>query len=297
MRFIPDENTQLVGVRTGDLDGVIGLSANAAATARGIAHVRIATSALNAYWGVMMNNAPGRPTADVRVRRALAAAIDAESFRNNVTHGFYAPTIADLPPVLWAADRTLRPIAHDLGAARALLAAAGYGPAHPLVLELAILQASQTHRVEAVALQGELKALGVDVQVHPYLGNVFDAPPSQGGILTRGRYDIAFYGWYAGMDPDDSGQFMCDQRPPNGYDHSFYCSAEMDAAQGSALGSYDEHTRKRAYARIEALLLRDVPIAFLGSPVAISALREDLGGFSPTLVTQTANAQRWSLGR
>jgi ABC-type transport system substrate-binding protein len=125
---------------------------------------------------------------------------------------------------------------------------------------------------------------------------VYDAPPSEGGILTRGRYDLAFYGWYAGMDPDDSGQFTCDQRPPNGYNHSFYCSAAMDAAQRDALRSPDERARRRAYARIETLLLRDVPIAFLASPVAISALRDDLGGFSPTLVTQTANAQRWCLG-
>jgi len=296
VRFIPDENTQLVGLRSGDLDGILGLSANAAATARAMPHVRIAASALNAYWGVMMNTGRGA-TADVRVRRALAAAIDAASFRTNVTHGFYAPTIADLPPVLWAADRTLRPLPHDVRAANRLLTAAGYGPARRLVLELAILQASQTHRAEAVALQSELKPLGIEVQIHPYLGNVFDAPPSQGGILTRGRYDLAFYGWYAGMDPDDSGQFTCDQRPPNGYDHSFYCSAEMDAAQRAALDSYDERVRKRAYARIEALLLRDVPIAFLGSPVAISALRDDLRGFAPSLVTQTANAQRWSLGR
>jgi peptide/nickel transport system substrate-binding protein len=295
IRFIGDENTQLVGLRSGDLDGVLGMSANAAANARGIAHVRIATASLNAYWGVMMNNGAGHATADVRVRRALALAIDAASFRANVTHGFYAPPIADLPPVLWAADRALHPIRHDVAAARALLAAAGYGPAHPLALDLAILQASQTHRVEAVALQGELKTLGVDVRVHPYLPNVYDAPASQGGILPRGRYDIAFYGWYAGMDPDDSGQFLCDQRPPAGYDHSFYCSAAMDAAQRDALASYDERVRKRAYARVEALLLRDVPIAFLGSPVAISALRDGVGGFAPTLVTQTANAQRWTL--
>jgi hypothetical protein len=42
--------------------------------------------------------------------------------------------------------------------------------------------------------------------------------------------------------------------------------------------------------------LRDVPIDFLASPVAISALRDELAGFSPTLVTQAANAQRWRLG-
>lgn len=297
LRFMSDENTQVVGLRSGDLDGVIGLSANAAATARGIAHLRIVRSPLNAYWGVMMNNGAGHATADVRVRRALAMAIDAASFRANVTHGFYAPPIADLPAVLWAADRTLRPIPHDVAAARALLASAGYGPAHPLALDLAMISSSQTHRVEAVALQGELKALGVDVRVHPYLPNVYDSPPSQGGMLSRGRYDLAFYGWYAGMDPDDSGQFMCDQRPPAGYDHSFYCNAEMDAAQRAALASYDEPTRKRAYARVEALLLRDVPITFLGSPVAISALRDGVGGFAPSLVTQTSNAQRWTLRR
>jgi peptide/nickel transport system substrate-binding protein len=294
VRFIADENTQLVGLRGGDLDGVLVMSANAAALARTIPHVRVSTSALNAYWGVMMNDQPGHPTADLRVRRAIAAAIDARAFRDNVTHGFYAPAIADLPPVLWAADARLAPLAHDPALARRLLAEAGYGSSHPLALELAILQSSQTHRVEAVALQAELRAVGVDVRIHPYLGNVFDAPIAEGGILPRGRYDIAFYGWYAGMDPDDSGQFTCDQRPPNGYDHSFYCSAEMDAAQRDALATYDQAARKRAYARIEALLLRDVPIDFLASPVAISALRDDLTGFSPTLVTQSAHAQRWA---
>jgi ABC-type transport system substrate-binding protein len=243
----------------------------------------------------MMNTAPGHPTSDVRVRRALAAAIDAASFRSNVTHGFYAPAVADLPAVLWAFDRTLRPLRHDPAEARRLLAAAGYGPAHPLALDFAILQSSQTHRVEAVAVQGELRSIGVEARIRPYLPNVFDAPVSQGGILPRGRYDIALYGWYAGMDPDDSGQFLCDQRPPSGYDHSFYCSAEMDAAQLAALASYDQGARKRAYSRIEALLLRDVPIAFLGSPVALSALSVDIGGFAPSLVTQTANAQRWTL--
>ena len=242
-----------------------------------------------------MNTARG-PAADVRVRRALAAAIDARVFRDNVTHGLYAPAIADLPSILWAADRALHPPAHDEAAARGLLAPAGYGPRHPLSLDLATLQSSQTQRLEAVVVQDELRRLGVEVRVHAYLPNVYDAPPAEGGILTRGRYDIALYGWFAGMDPDDSSQFSCDQRPPNGYDHSFYCGAEMDAAQRDALRSEDEPSRVRAYARIEALLLRDLPVDVLGSPVAISAWRDGFGGYSPSLVTETANAQRWCAG-
>jgi len=294
VRFIPDENTQLLALRSGDLDGVVGLSANAAASASSIEGFRISTAPLNAYFGIMMNNGRG-PMTDGRLRRAVAETADAAAFRTNVTHGYYAPAIADLPPALWAADRKLAPIPHDLVDARRLVAAAGYGPAHRLALELAILATSQTSRAEAVQLQSELRPLGIDLSIHPYFGNVYDAPPSEGGILTRGRYDLALYGWYAGMDPDDSGQFSCDQRPPAGYNHSFYCSSEMDAAQRDALRSDDEPARRAAYARIETLLLRDVPIAFLASPVAISALRTDLEGFAPTLVTQTANAQHWSL--
>ncbi|HEX3466496.1 MAG TPA: ABC transporter substrate-binding protein [Candidatus Elarobacter sp.] len=294
LRFMPDENTQLVGLRTGEIDGVLQISANAATQARAIPDVRIASSALNAYWGVMMNNARG-PTRDVRVRRALAAAIDARVFRDDVTHGFYTPPIADLPPVLWAADRSLRPIAYDPVAAHAQLEALGYGPNRPLTLDLAMLQTSQTHRLEAVVLQDELRRIGVQVRVHAYQPNVYDAPAADGGILPSGRYDLAFYGWFAGMDPDDSGQFSCDQRPPAGYDHAFYCSAAMDAAQRDALRVDDERVRKRAYARIEALLLRDVPVDVLGSPVALAAWRVHLSGYAPSLVTETANAQRWRL--
>ncbi|MGD1066543.1 MAG: ABC transporter substrate-binding protein [Vulcanimicrobiaceae bacterium] len=296
VRFVADENSQIVGLRTGELDGVIGISANAAGGATNIPHVHVATAPLNAYYGIMMNTAHG-PTDDVRVRRAIAETLDAAAFRTDVTHDLYAPAIADLPTVLWAADRQLQPIPHDPDDARRLFAQAGYGAAHRLVLNLAIIGNFQTHRVEAVALQGALRALDVEVRIHPYIGNQYDAPPQAGGILSRGKYDIAIYGWNAGMDPDDSGQFTCDQRPPIGYDHSFYCSAAMDAAQHDALRAYDEPTRRKAYARIEALLLRDVPIAFLASPVAISALRDDLSGFAPSLVTQVAGAQRWVLHR
>ncbi len=296
IRFVPDENAQLVGLRSGELDGVIGLSANAAALAASIPGFRVATAPLNGWFGVMFDNGRG-PMTDLHARRAVAAALDAASFRADVTHGFYAPAIADLPRALWAADRTLRPLAHDLPLARRELARAGYGPAHRLALDLAMLGSSQTHRVESVAIQSELRPLGIDVAIHPYFGSVYDAPPSEGGILTRGRYDLALYGWYAGMDPDDSGEFACDQRPPAGYDHSFYCGAEMDAAQHAALAAYDEPARRDAYARIEALLLRDVPIAVLGSPVAISVLPDGLEGFAPSLVTQTAGAQRWTLHR
>jgi peptide/nickel transport system substrate-binding protein len=145
-----------------------------------------------------------------------------------------------------------------------------------------------------VLIASMLKDVGIETDLKGYTTSLLYGPPGA-GIQADGKFDSSLQTWYAGSDPDDSTQLTCDQVAPKGFNWTRYCSAAMDAAQRDALRSPDERTRKRAYARIEALLLRDVPIAFLASPVAISALRDDLGGFSPTLVTQAANAQRWTL--
>jgi len=230
----------------------------------------------------------------VRVRRALAEAIDGAAFRTNIVHGYYGPTAGDLPSFLWAADSNLHPIPYDPADARKLLKAAGYSPLHPLKLDLAIITGFRTYESWSVLLQAELRPYGVDVQIHRYLGQLFAAPATEHGILAGGRYDAAVYGWTAGIDPDDSSQFMCDQRPPVGFNDAFYCDPEMDAAQRIALGNYDQPVRKRAYATIERLLQRDVPIVFVANTAQLTVLHNDLHGFAPNSVTMTSFAEQWS---
>ena len=116
-----------------------------------------------------------------------------------------------------------------------------------------------------------------------------------GGTLSRGNYQLALYQWYAGIDPDDSAQFVCANRPPHGYDQAFYCSAAMDAAQARALGSYDITVRRAAYGTIEALLVRDAPLDFLWWFRNIQVLSPDLHGFDPNPVVETWNIASWSI--
>jgi len=291
IRFDPDENTEITQLRAGEIDGVLNIGANAAALLKDVPGVHVVATPVNGYYGLMFNV---RRFSDPRIRHAIAQAIDAAGFRARIVHGYYGSTVADLPSFLWAFDSALHPIAYDPAGARALLGAAGYSPQHRLKLDLAIIAAFRTHQSWAVQLQAELKPLGIDVRIHPYLGQVFGAPAGENGILSTGRYDAAIYGWTAGIDPDDSGQFMCDQRPPVGYNDAFYCNPQMDAAQRVALDRYDQPSRKRAYATIERLLLRDVPIVFVAGGAELTALRDDMHGFSPNPVTMTAFAERWS---
>lgn len=291
VRFIPDENTEMAELRTGELDGIVNLSATAAAQLHGIGGVHIIATPENGYYGVMFNV---ERVKDVRVRRALAVGLDTQAFRQNIVHGFYTPAIADLPSFLWAADRTLAPQHFDPDEARVLMKAAGYGGNRRYPFDLAIIGNYKTHQSWAVQIQSDWKKIGVDVRIKPYLGTVFAAPAAENGILATGRYDGAIYGWVAGMDPDDSSQFLCGQRPPVGYNDARYCTKAMDAAQTSALERYDRPARVLAYATIEALLLRDVPIAYAATPASLIAMRDGIKGVAPNPICETVNAQAWS---
>ena len=116
-----------------------------------------------------------------------------------------------------------------------------------------------------------------------------------GGTLATGKYQLALYLWFAGVDPDDSSQFLCSTREPAGYNQSRYCNAQMDAAQREALGSFDRSRRIAAYARVEDLLARDVPLDFLFWQRNVQAINPDFHGFDPNPVNETWDAYRWSI--
>ncbi len=70
------------------------------------------------------------------------------------------------------------------------------------------------------------------------LGQVLPREPvlrasRMGGIMHGGKFDMLLTPWYSGIDPDNSSQFICANVPPHGYNDMRYCSAAMDAAQGS----------------------------------------------------------------
>jgi peptide/nickel transport system substrate-binding protein len=140
-----------------------------------------------------------------------------------------------------------------------------------------------------------LRDAGIDVQLKGYNIALFYAAAANGGPLASGNYDAALQQWYAGSDPDDSTQLLCDQFSPRGWNWEKYCNPAMDAAQSVALSHYDRPTRKRAYARIESLLARDAPFVYLFWPRQIEAVDARLRGFRPNGIVEDWNAYQWSL--
>jgi len=98
-----------------------------------------------------------------------------------------------------------------------------------------------------------------------------------------------------GIDPASASRFSCDSVPPNGQNYSRYCNREMDAAQRAGLTHYDQATRRRAYARSQELLARDVPVVFVFWPKDIEVYQPRLHGFDPNPVNPSWNCEVWEL--
>ncbi|HET6895710.1 MAG TPA: peptide ABC transporter substrate-binding protein [Candidatus Baltobacteraceae bacterium] len=303
IRVVPDENTTINLLRTHDIDWMFEASINNYNLVKNIPGVRLAWVDVNGYEDVQLN--VQRPyLQDVRVRQAIAYAINKQRIVQTSTFGQDKIAVEDQPPFMWAYDSSVKDYPHDVQKARQLLEQAGWTPGsdgimtkngEKLTLVLVSNNSNVTRRKNSVILQEMLRKAGIEVEIKYFPGDVLFAPVGEGGILQGGKFDLSLAGWYAGMDPDDASQYTCANMAPNGYNYSRYCSQEMDAAQRDALDNYDEATRKKAYSRIQQLLHQDVPEIFFWYTRQMHPVSENFKGFNPSPVAEAWNAWQWSI--
>jgi len=299
-RFVPDPNTVQVMLRTGEMD--IGyITATRARDLAGQPSVSVVHAPANLFTFLAFNLRHA-PLDDVRVRRAIAMAVDRKSYFDYFQYGIGSVAEADQPPFLWSFDPQVRAPSFDPAAAQRELDAAGWRTSpsgyrakngQPLALSFAY----STDQADAIRyapqFQQAMRRIGVQIIIKPFPYNIFYAQAAAGGILGAGKYDIAFAGWVGGIDPDDASLWMCDQFPPNGYNWSFLCDPRIDAQERIALRNYDRATRRRAYWRIQQLLVEDVPVVFLTWSDYIYGMRTRVHNFYPTATY--SDAWNWQL--
>lgn len=303
MRIIPDENTSVNLLKTHAIDYMFQASPNTYPALQGVSGIKLAWVNVNGYEYVTLNTTrPG--VSDPIVREAIAYAIDKRQLVETLTHGQMKEATEDLPDWMWAFDSSVRSYLYDPLKARELLRQAGYAPGPdgimrkngvPLLLVLNSNNSNATRRQGCLELQSMLRQAGISVEIKYYPGSELFAPAGMGGILQLGKFDISWTGWYAGIDPDDSTQMLCEDVPPGGYNYSRYCSPEMQAAQKDALTHYDRPSRTAAYHKIQQLLARDNPYIYLWWTRQMEPISVDFKGFDPNPVVESWNSWQWSI--
>jgi len=307
LREIPDENTSINSLRTHDIDWMFEPSPNLYNVLKTLNEIAVHFTDEPQTLNMQMNST--RPfLSDIRVRRAIAYAIDKKALVEKFTGGSATIAQGDEPPFSWAYEKNVPTYPPSVSKARALLAEAGYKPGpdgimakagQPLSLTLATNSENATRRLVETQVQAELKAVGIDAQVKNYPANLLFATFGQGGILTTGRYDLAISGWVAGLDPDNHSQFKCDQIPkpshPDGVNYTRYCNSDMEKEQDAALSSYDQAVRKPHYSAIQKLLTRDVTEIWFWYARFPQATNPDFKGFDPNPVNEAWNSYLWEM--
>lgn len=304
VHFVPDENTVVNQLRAHELDWFLQATPKTYPQLHAIAGYDVRLVRFNGADSIIFNTTHA-PFSDARLRRAVGLAIDKAKLVDETTYGTTVPATEDIPSFMWAFNPHAGTDKRDLLGARALVAAAGYRIGSDgigvrddkrLAMGLAFRTDSITDRNRGVVIASMLHDVGIEVQLKGYTTALLYGPYSEHGILANGQYDASLETWYSGVDPDDSTQLLCSERPPNGYNWSRYCNPALDAAEQVALAHYDLSTRRRAYGDIQQILARDAPFVYLWWPRQIEAVSSDLAHFRPNGIVETWNAYQWSFG-
>ena len=234
--------------------------------------------------------------ADVRVRRALALALDVPALIAGVLKGEARPAISDIPPTSWAHDPATKPLARDLDAAARLLAAAGYARGadgvwarggEPLAFTLLTYAGDRVREATLLTVQQQWKDFGAKVEVGTQERNSFVA-----NRVLKGDFQAALLESAVQVDPDLSRRFHSASIKA-GQNFLGYSSPKLDALLDGANATTDREARGRAYAEAQTILLADLPQIPLFHATQLYAFPKSLGGVRPNALGPFWSAGEW----
>ena len=171
------------------------------------------------------------PWSKPKLRRAISMAIDRDFLAEKVWSNSMFPGYSMVPPGIEGYTPAMADYA-DMSQidredeAKKILEELGYTPEHPLKMEIRY-NTSENHKNTAVAIQEQLKPLGVEVT----LINT-DTKTHYGFLEQKGDYDVARAAWIA--DYKDPETFLGISRKASGNNYSRYDSPKYEELMDKA---------------------------------------------------------------
>ncbi len=304
-RIIPNQNTLLTDLMGHELDLYYDAPEAQYATARSLPGFRV-TAVPNMDYEHIDFNCLRPPLNDVRVRQAIAYAIDWRKLAYDVYLGVGRPGMSDTPPASWAYDASVTQYPHDLARARFLLAQAGWiiGPdgiarrnGVPFRIAISTVTGSTARAKVEELVQQDLRAVGIVLDVRNYPANLLFATYGGGGVLAHGNFDLSLYAWeFSIPDPDDTNIMGPDELPPKGENYTFYSDPLVGEWQRQGLLYYERARRRPYYVLIQHRFHDTVPFHTIIWRANIDIVNADLRNFKPApAVSDFWNTWEWQI--
>ena len=251
--------------------------------------VRTAPSLITTYWTL---NTSQEPFTDVRVRKALAMALDREFIVEKVLTPGYIPAYSFVPPTMsnYEVDRpevSFVDLSREerLAEARSLLEEAGYGPGNPLNFEFIYRSTDDNPKVAPVA-QANWQEIApwVRADILKQDTKVLYAR------LRQSDFEAADGAWVADFDDPINFLYLLDSTTGQ-QNYGRYSNPEYDNLLARASQERDLDARAAIFAEAEALMLEDYPITPMWVQVTKNLVDPDITGWGEN--AQDDHLSRW----
>jgi peptide/nickel transport system substrate-binding protein len=194
---------------------------------------------------------------DVRVRQAIACAIDRNMIINTLMLGHAQPALSLLPPTHWAWTGDVARYDYNPARADQLLDQTGHPRGSQGVRFHLTMKTSNDEgtRLLAAVLQQQLGAVGIALDLRSYEYATFYSD------ITRGAFQLYALRWIGGNEqPDILGYAFSTARfSPKGGNRGHYSNPKLDALLDDAGESQDTPRRRADYVEAQQILARDLP--------------------------------------
>ncbi len=215
-------------------------------------------------WYVMLNTKIA-PFNDVRVRQAVNYAVNKQALVDNILQGSADVANGPIPAAFrWATNHDVAAYPYDPQKARQLLREAG---AEGATLKFYVTEGGSgmlDPLPMAVAIQADLKAVGLQVKIETYEWNTYLAKVNAG---LDNHTHMAEMAWMTN-DPDTLPYLTLrsDAWPDKGgFNSGYYRNPELDKLLQQARLSTDNATRAMLYQQVQQKVHQDAPWIFVAN--------------------------------
>ena len=213
---------------------------------------------------------------DVRIRRAIVAALDLPQLVDGIADGQSRPSYSVIPtPSAYYGPVEAALPKRDLAAARQLLTDAGY---HGQPIKMVVNKRYDTMYRAAVLSQAMLAEAGIAVEIE-----VLDWA-TELSRYTQGQYQAMSFGYSARLDPSLSYEMVSGDKAKQ--PRKVWDNPDGLALLARSMQVSDKAARQAIFDQMEALMRADVPMIPLYAVVQIGAARSVVEGY-----------KNWALGQ
>lgn len=212
------------------------------------------------------------PFADGRVRRALALAIDRDILVARVLASGEQASASFVPPLVAGYESAVAGEAQDAEAARALLAAAGFGEDNPLKVTLRYIAGADNKKAQ-VAIAAMWRTIGVETSLHHAELNAHFA------ALRAGEFQVAQAGWFGENNPEHYLELLMSTTGDVNYGR--FANTQVDALMARAKATAAVGPRLALLREAEAAALAEHPVVPLYSVAIRSLVNPNVRGWHP----------------